>query len=93
MRYQTINLEPETYYIEVTMGCDVRTGQITTPPFIAKEEFKSLVMQLAHDVRPCKVKFSKPERIWVQFEQRFKELDLYVEFTNNAWEDSYAEQK
>ena len=52
--------------------------------------FLQTVKQVQNDKRPLKIRMSRPEIIWVDFEQKQKVLTYEVVFSNNAmiaWEE------
>ena len=79
-------MEPILYDYEITIGSQVQKGQIETLPMMAQAEFINIVKTIAYDQRPCRVKFSFVEEIWSQIEQRWKQLEMSIEFANNACE-------
>ena len=85
--FNNINMQPETYKVEITIGNTLQTKQINTIPFIAAQEFQALITQLSQDSRPCKIRFSKKEDKWLELSQQNKSFEIYSEFRNKAYGD------
>jgi len=80
-------METETYLVEITIGNTIKKQTINTIPIFAFQEFQNLILQLARDSRPCKVKFARNEQVWLEQSQIFKIFENYVEFKNIAYGD------
>lgn len=48
----------------------------------------SLVQQAANNTTPIRVKMSRVESVWNQFDNVWIDVEYSVEFTNIAWEES-----
>ena len=86
--FSSSNMDLETYNYEVIVGHEAQIGQMTAFPEMAKMEFLRIVTQLAQDPRPCKVRFSFMEDVWLQLDQMWKQFENYVEFANKAYVDN-----
>jgi len=62
----------------------VQRESCRAPVVILKQQFMSLVEQIANDERPMRIRMVKKETIWDQFEQKQKILNNYVEFNNKG---------
>ena len=80
--FNNINMEPETYDVTLTIGDQIQKQQIYTIPIMAKQEFMELSKKLAYDGRPCKIRFSKNENLWLEIDQKYKSVEYYIEFQN-----------
>ena len=68
-----------------------KTQTMQAPQEILMANFMQLVNQIARDQRAMKIRMSRPEIIWDEFEKREKVLTNEVIFGNNAmiaWEEN-----
>lgn len=75
-------------YIEDKM---VNKQSMQAPKEILMANFIQTVNQIAQDRRPMKIRMSRPEVIWDEFENKQKVLENEVIFGNNAmiaWEEN-----
>ena len=75
-------------YIEDKM---VNKQTMQAPKEILMANFIQTVNQIAQDRRPMKIRMSRPEVIWDEFENKQKVLENEVVFGNNAmiaWEEN-----
>lgn len=96
IRFTHINIngideEMETYTLETTVDGHTKIAQFTDYPLFAAHTFHGLIMQAAKDPRPCIVKISKKEKVWLELSQKFRILDSSLEFKNNAYCDAEAD--
>lgn len=67
----------------------VKQQKMRAPEEFLIANFMQTVNQIAEDVRPIKIKMSRPETIWDNFEKKQKVLTNEIIFSNNAmlaWE-------
>ena len=81
------DMQPKVYKAEITIDGKVQVKQLQTISVFAEQEFKALAMQAAQDPRPCKVKFSWNENVWLERSLIYRNLELSVEFMNWAYVD------
>ena len=77
----------ETYEVDIEIYLEdrlVNKQHMEAPKEILIVQFAQLVNQIGNDKRPMRVKVSKPQTIWDDFENKEKVLHNYIEFSNNA---------
>ena len=88
-----INQMAEVYEVEITAYLAdklIHQQRLQAPKPFIELKFTQLMEQVAYDNRPLKVKLSRNEIIWDNFEQKQKIIPNYIEFKNNhylKWED------
>lgn len=90
-----INIGDMTNMFDVTIAIYLGDTLIqsqgrSAPEIFLRAELENLIKQVAHDSRPLRVKISRDEVIWDQFEQRQKVIPCSIEFKNNhylKWEE------
>jgi len=85
--------EFQTFDLEYSQGNYTQKEQIQGTLFGAQNQFLILVQQAAETRAPCKVKISKVEGVWLQDEQRFRPIEMSIEFKNNNWEKKEREER
>lgn len=91
MRFTFNNIfEPYEVTFEIYIGDTLaKTQTMQAPKEMLMASFMQTVNQVARDKRPMKIRMSRPEIIWDEFEKREKVLTNEVVFGNNAmitWE-------
>lgn len=92
MRFTFNNIfEPYEVTFEIYIGDTLaKTQTMQAPKEMLMASFMQTVNQIARDQRPMKIRMSRPEIIWDEFEKREKVLTNEVVFGNNAmiaWEE------
>lgn len=92
MRFTFNNIfEPYEVTFEIYIGDTLaKTQTMQAPRQMLEASFIQTVNQIARDQRPMKIRMSRPEIIWDEFEKREKVLTNEVIFGNNAmiaWEE------
>lgn len=83
----------ETYEVTFEIYIEnklVKKQTIEAPRAMIETSFIQTVNQIARDKRPMKIRMSRPEVIWDDFENKQKVLENVVVFGNNAmiaWEE------
>jgi hypothetical protein len=77
------------YDIEIFVDGEVQKGRIDTIKAIAEQEFNRVASKLSKDARPCRVKYSRVDKVWSQIGQNWKELVNYMEYENDAYHAKY----
>lgn len=70
-----------------------RTMQLNQPCTFIQSQFINLMQQAGQTGVPVKIKLSRIDKIWDQFEQRFVDRDNSITFKNNAWRDAHREEE
>lgn len=79
--------EPLTVTIEQYIGnALVHSQQLSAPPEFLQAQFMQLVQQVASQSQPMKTRMVRWEDVWCQFDQKWKKLELDIEFKN--WKDN-----
>lgn len=84
----------ETYEVTFEIYIEdklVNKQTIEAPRAMIEASFMQTVNQIARDKRPMKIRMSRPEIIWDNFENKKKVLTNEVVFGNNAmiaWEEN-----
>lgn len=63
-----------------------RTQIITAPRFMLEQKTLSLLKDASYSTKPVRVKISRKEAFWNQFDNKWSEREYFIEFTNNAYE-------
>lgn len=71
--------------LEVNQGDKTTKQHMQAPRFMIEQQFASLVNQAAGVKQPIKVKISRTEPIWNEFEQKQTDVEYSAAFMNNAW--------
>lgn len=92
-RTDSINLNPISFkvslFLEDTL---VQEQEIEIPEMMATAQANQIISQVAQDPRAMRVKFSREEEIWDQFENQKKILPLSIDFFNNAYVALFPEK-
>jgi hypothetical protein len=86
--FETYEVDIETY-IENRL---VNKQRMQAPKEIIELNFVQLMNQVANDKRPLKVRMTRPETIWDNFENKQKVITNEIAFSNNAM-IAYEESK
>ena len=78
--FETYEVNVETY-IEDKM---INKQTIQAPKEIIMVQFAQLYEQVKQDKRPIKIKMTRPETIWDNFENKQKVITNEIAFSNNA---------
>lgn len=78
--------EPVDVLLEqyVSNAC-VSRQKVSAPLEILQVQFMQLVQQIASQSQPMKIRMVRYEDVWSQIDQKWKKLELDVEFKN--WKD------
>ena len=63
-----------------------RTQIMTAPRFMLEQKILSLLKDASYSTKPVRVKISRKEAFWNQFDNKWSEREYSIEFTNNAYE-------
>lgn len=63
-----------------------RTQIMTAPRFMLEQKILSLLKDASYSTKPVRVKISRKEAFWNQFDNKWAEHEYSIEFTNNAYE-------
>lgn len=63
-----------------------RTQIMTAPRFMLEQKILSLLKDASYSTKPVRVKISRKEVFWNQFDNKWSEREYSIEFTNNAYE-------
>lgn len=78
--FETYEVDIETY-IENRL---VNKQRMQAPKEIIELNFVQMMNQVANDKRPLKVRMTRPEIIWDNFENKQKVITNEIAFSNNA---------
>ena len=70
---------------EITEGDNVRKQQMQAPRIIIEQQFLQLMQQTANVQIPVKIKLSRTEQIYDNFDQKFIEQENSITFMNNTY--------
>ena len=70
---------------EITEGDNVRKQQMQAPRIIIEQQFLQLMQQAANVQIPIKIKLSRTEQIYDNFDQKFIEQENNITFMNNTY--------
>jgi hypothetical protein len=70
---------------EITEGDNVRKQQMQAPRIIIEQQFLQLMQQAANVQIPVKIKLSRTEQIYDNFDQKFIEQENNITFMNNTY--------
>lgn len=70
---------------EITEGDNVREQQMQAPRIIIEQQFLQLMQQAANVQIPVKIKLSRTEQIYDNFDQKFIEQENSITFMNNVY--------
>lgn len=70
---------------EITEGDNVRKQQMQAPRIIIEQQFLQLMQQAANVQIPVKIKLSRTEQIYNNFDQKFIEQENNITFMNNTY--------
>ena len=70
---------------EITEGDNVRKQQMQAPRIIIEQQFLQLMQQAANVQIPVKIKLSRTEQIYDNFDQKFIDRENSITFMNNAY--------
>ncbi len=85
-------VKTDTYKIEIKIGNEIKWQEMTTTPAIAQMQFTQLLEQSVNSSQPIKLKISKNEEIWMQSEQRLKNLTNFIQFANKAYIAAFPQE-
>ena len=70
---------------EITEGDNVRKQQMQAPQIIIEQQFFHFMQQAANIKIPVKIKLSRTEQIYDNFDQKFIDQENSITFMNNAY--------
>lgn len=70
---------------EITEGDNVRKQQMQAPRIIIEQQFLQLMQQAVNVQIPVKIKLSRTEQIYDNFDQKFIEQENNITFMNNTY--------
>ena len=85
--FEVFEVDFETYLEDRMMG----KQKLRAPKEIIIANFMQTVNQIANDRRPIKIRMTRPEVVWDNFDNKEIVLTNEVSFSNNAmiaWEES-----
>ena len=59
--------------------------RMKAPRLFIEQEYASLVYEAAQNPRPVRVKISRTDPVWNQFDQEWVEREYSIDFANNAY--------
>ena len=71
--------------LEITEGNNIRKQQMQAPRIIIEQQFLQLMQQAANVQIPVKIKLSRTEQIYDNFDQKFIDQENSITFMNNAY--------
>lgn len=77
---------------EIEVDGVVQHRKMKAPRLFLEQEYTSLVYEAAQDPRPVRVKMSRTEMVWNQFDQEGVEREYSIDFVNNAYAALHKEQ-
>lgn len=86
--FETYDVTLEVYIADTL----VKQQQISAPKEIIIANFMQLAQQIQNDSRPMKIRITRPETIWDNFENKEKILNQEVVASNDAM-IAYEEEK
>lgn len=82
--------EPMEVLLEQYIGnACISRQKLSAPPEILQAQFMQLAEQVASQNQPTKLRMSRWEDVWSQFDNEWKKLELDVAFQN--WKDDVNE--
>lgn len=82
----------DKYKIEIKNGNNIQSQVITAPVDIVKLQFIQLLNEIAHSNNPIKLKISKEEEIWDNYNKNSKKLTNYIQFSNKKYMETYPNE-
>ena len=70
---------------EITEGNNIRNQRMQAPRMLIEQQFLQLIQQAANLQTPIKVKMSRIEQIYDNFDQKMVDREISVSFMNNAY--------
>lgn len=70
---------------EITEGNNIRKQQMQAPRIIIEQQFLQFMQQAANVQIPVKIKLSRTEQIYDNFDQKFIDQENSITFMNNAY--------
>lgn len=70
---------------EITEGNNIRKQQMQAPRIIIEQQFLQFMQQAANVQIPVKIKLSRTEQIYNNFDQKFIDQENSITFMNNAY--------
>lgn len=70
---------------EITEGNNIRKQQMQAPRIIIEQQFLQFMQQAANVQIPVKIKLSRTEQIYNNFDQKFIDKENSITFMNNAY--------
>jgi len=77
---------------EIEVDGAIQHRRMKAPRLFLEQEYISLVYGAAQDSRPVRVKISRTEPIWNQYDQEWAEREYSIDFANNAYVALHKEQ-
>ena len=77
---------------EIEVDGIIQHRRMKAPRLFLEQEYTSLVYEAAQDQRPVRVKISRTEPVWNQFDQEWVEREYSIDFANNAYVALHKEQ-
>lgn len=82
----------DKYKIEIKNGNNIQSQVITAPVDIVKLQFIQLLNEVARSNNPIKLKISKEEEIWDNYNKNSKKLTNYIQFSNKKYMETYPNE-
>lgn len=82
----------DKYKIEIKNGNNIQSQVVTAPVDIVKLQFIQLLNEVARSNNPIKLKISKEEEIWDNYNKNSKKLTNYIQFSNKKYMETYPNE-
>ena len=70
---------------EITEGENIRTQQMQAPQMLIEQQFLQLIQQAMKIQIPIKIKLSRTEQVYDNFDQKFVDRENSITFMNNTY--------
>jgi len=69
-------------WLEIEQDGRMSRQRMVAPRFVIEQQFMALVQQAASVASPVRIKMLRWDTVWDEFEQRQKQIENSIEFTN-----------
>lgn len=86
------NIFTEQYILEIKIGNNIEKHSFEGSPEIIQMQFLEMLQQSTRSNQPVRIRISKQEEIWDNFNKQNKNIENYIQFANKKYMDAFPNE-
>lgn len=86
------NIFTEQYILEIKIGNNIEKYSFEGSPEIIQMQFLEMLQQSTRSNQPVRIRISKQEEIWDNFNKQNKNIENYIQFANKKYMDAFPNE-